>query len=244
MAGGKSELRQELARRWARLWPQGAPEPGAGLRPPLFPGCNRAAERLRRLPQYARARCLAVMPEPALLQVRINCLADRKLLLAATPGLKQGFVRIEPAMVPFAQRSRALRGGSLAQAGRCLRLPQDGLGRVEMLVGVCLAVDLKGSVLGDGRGLWDLTAALLAQQGALAPEALLVVLAAEEQVLESGLPAEPWDAPAALVVTPERVLTTGAPPPRGELEDLPPRLARLPVVQAARGGRQGTPAHD
>lgn len=228
----KSALRDELGQRWAGLWPaSGAPE-----RPPAFAGINRAAERLRRQPEYLRANLLAVMPDPALLQVRINALQDGKVLLVATPGLKQGLVRVTGQDVPLPLRSRELRGGALFKAGKPLRLPGARLGKVGLMVGAVVAVDGQGGTLGDGRGLLDLFCALLLSLGAAGPRTPLAVLAAEEQVASEALPQEPWDRGADLIVTPERALRPAGPAhPAPELEGLPPALARLPLVKAALG---------
>lgn len=234
----KEALRRELSLRWAQLWP----DSGAPGRPPLFPGAGKAAERLRRQPAWRQARVVLIMADPVLLQARINALADHKTLVAATPGLKQGLVRIAPEQTPVAQRSRLLRGGSLLQAGRPLRFPQARLGRVDLLVGAVLAVDQEGRTLGDGRGLLDLTYAVLQKLGAVRADTPLAVLAAPEQIAKA-LPAQAWDLAADLIVTPQEILSPPQRPrPRAGLDRLPPRLAELPLVQAVRGlqgsGRQ------
>jgi 5-formyltetrahydrofolate cyclo-ligase len=228
----KQALRDELGLRWAELWPaSGAPE-----RPPAFAGINRAAERLRRQPEYLRATLLAVMPDPALLQVRINALQDGKVLLLATPGLKQGLVRITNQDVPLPQRSRDLRGGALFKGGKPLRLPGAKLGKVGLMVGAVVAVDEQGNTLGDGRGLLDLFCTLLTSLGAAGARTSLAVLAAAEQITPTPLPQDPWDRGADIIVTPERTLRpAGAAHPAPSLEGLPPSLARLPLVKAALG---------
>ncbi len=228
----KAELRRELSARWSEFWP-GAGQKG---RPPLFAGSGKAAERLRRLPLWRLARTVAVMPEPSLLQVRVNTLADNKTLIAATPSLKQGLVRLTPGQVPVAQRSRELRGWSLAGAGSVLRFPEARLSRVDLLLGAVLAVDRQGRTLGDGRGLFDLTYAILRQLGAMDAKTPVVVLAASEQVVEQ-VPVQAWDVAADWIVTPNEVLPVeNALKPDSGLDHLPERLARLPLVQAVRGG--------
>lgn len=176
------------------------------------------------------------MADPVLLQVRVNALGDGKTLLAATPGLKQGLVRITPQMLAIPLRSRLLRGGSLVQAGKPLRPPADRLGKAELLVAPALAVDARGLLLGDGRGLTDLLHALLVSQGVLTPQTPVVVLVDSRQLSADEFPAQPWDLGADLAVTPEEVRRF-APPlrPRADLEALPPALAALPLVRAVRG---------
>lgn len=231
MMPDKNELREQLSVRWQELWPQDL-KPG---RPPTFEGTGKAAERLRRLKEYRLARVLAVTPEPCLLQVRINALNDNKSLLSTTPGLKQGLIRITPPDVPLPLRSRALRGWSLAEAGHQVRLPTSRPGKAELLVGAALAVDRRGRILGDGRGLLDFSWALLKYLKVISDETPVAVLVHDEQILEE-LPEEPWDLMADLVITPTRVLRMPAVRrPKESWDDLPERLASLPVVQAARG---------
>ncbi|MFH1059098.1 MAG: 5-formyltetrahydrofolate cyclo-ligase [Pseudomonadota bacterium] len=226
----KNKIREQCWQHWAALWPEGeAPD-----RPPIFAGVGRAAERLRRAPAYRRARSVAVMADPVLLQARINVLGDNKTLLAATPGLKQGLVRITPQMVPVQMRSRLLRGGSLAAAGKPLRPPADSLGKVEMLIVPALAVDRRGLVLGDGRGLTDLLYAVLLELEVLTAATPVAVLAADEMIWETDLPQTAWDLGADLVVTPTQTLRCApALRPLAGLDGLPPALAGLPLVKAA-----------
>lgn len=231
MSEEKDKLRQNLSSRWQQLWPQDL----LLGRAPLFEGAGQAAERLRRLKEYRLTRVLAVNPEPSLLQVRINALNDNKSLLAATPGMKQGLMRITPRDVPLPLRSRSLRGWSLAESGHPVRLPASRPGKAELVVGAALAVDRRGHILGDGRGLWDFTWALLKHLGVINDATPVAVLVHDEQIVEE-LPQEPWDLMADLVVTPLRVLRIPAVRrPKGSLRDLPEPLASLPVTQAALG---------
>lgn len=224
----KEQLRKALLARWQELWPQ-APGPP---RPPVFVGHNRAAERLRRQAEYIKARTVLVLADPVLLQVRINALQDHKTLLAATPGLKKGLVRVNAGDVALPLRSRLLRGGSLTQAGQVLRLPASRLGQVDLVVLPALAVDQGGVLLGDGRGLGDLLWALLLRLGVVTEATPVAMLAAPEQIVAE-LPRDPWDIAASLVVTPQEARRLGpSPPSLAGLRDLPPALASLPLVRA------------
>jgi 5-formyltetrahydrofolate cyclo-ligase len=178
---------------------------------------------------------LAVGPEPALLQVRINALNDGKALLAASPGLKQGLVRLTPDMVPLAARSRELTGHAMVKAGRRLRLPAGRMGPVGLVVGAALAADQGGRLLGDGRGMLDLFWAILLHLGAASADTPLAVVVDDRQLRERPMPRERHDAAATLVVTPSRTLRQEQTQPGPELTGLPPALAKLPAVKALRG---------
>lgn len=223
----KQAIRETLAQRFAQLWPQDQPGP---LRPPEFPQAGKAAERLRRQAAYRAARVIAIQPDPVLLQARINALMDGKTLIAATPGLKQGLVRLTPDMVPVASRSRELTGHAMIKSGRQLRFPAANLGRVDLVVGACLGFDGEGHLLGDGRGLLDLFYALLRHLGMKASSPLAVIAADEQKV--DAIPRQHWNAAANLVVTPQDSLRFEQEQPAPKLAALPRSLAALPVVRS------------
>lgn len=223
----KQIIREKLAQHFGELWPA---DQSGSLRTPEFPQSGKAAERLRRQAAYRAARVIAIQPDPVLLQARINALMDGKTLIAATPGLKQGLVRVSPDMVPVAQRNRELTGHAMIKSGRQLRFPAANLGRVDMVVGACLGFDSQGRLLGDGRGLLDLFYAMLRHLGMKASSPLAII-AADEQKMDA-LPRQNWDAAANLVITPGEVLQLEQQQPLPKLAALPRVLASLPVVRS------------
>jgi 5-formyltetrahydrofolate cyclo-ligase len=228
-ADDKQSLRAELRQRWADLWPE--PEETSGL--PKFPGLGRAAQRLRSCAEYQTARSVLAMAEPPLLQARINLLMDKGRFIAATPGLKKGLVRIEASQVPVPRRSRDLRGGALAKAGKVLRFPKAKLGRIDLVLVSGLAVDRSGVILGDGRGLADLAWAVLVKLGGVSRQTKVAALLDDPQIMDR-LPSDPWDLMADLVVTPGEIIRPSRPiRPRPPVPAaLPEHLASLPLVRA------------
>ena len=224
----KDCLRQQLAQTYHELWQT----PLTPLRAPLFANAAKAAENLRRLPAYQMARNLAITSEPALLQARINALLDGKNLLVATPGLKQGLVRLTAQSIPIARRHIDLQAGAMFKAGKPLPLPRARLGKVDMLISTALAVDENGVCLGDGRGMLDLFCAILTQQDSLEAKAPLVLLLHEKQMLPS-LPQDSWDVKAQLVLTAEAAFHYPA-APRLPLDPslLTPVQLKLPIIKA------------
>lgn len=223
----RNGLRADLGHLWAGL------KPDLPLRPPEFPGCNKAAERLRRLQIYQQASVIAVMADPVLLQARINALQDGKTLIAATPGLKQGLVRITPQKVPLPRRSLELRGGALFKAGLPLRLPQARIKKIDLILATALAANNDGILLGDGRGLLDLLHAVLREIKAIAPQTPVAVLISQEQLLASDLPKDAWDVGADIIITPSQTYAVKQPlRPALSLAGLPPRLLALPPAKA------------
>ena len=196
----KAFLREKLFAKFSQEWGL-----NNNLRPPDFPQTSQAAERLRRHPAYRQAQAIVVMPEPAMLQVRINALLDGKNLIAATPGLKQGLVRLNTNNLPLPRRQALLTGSALAKSGKPIRWPGSKLNRVDLVVGTALASDSRGFLLGDGRGLLDLLMAMLNQMQALTSHTQLVVLQHENQFLDINIPENEWDVPANLVVSPNEI---------------------------------------
>ncbi len=236
MNEAKQRLREELRARYRQLWSE---ENAPPARTPFFADAAKAAENLRRLPAYRLAKVIAVTAEPALLQVRINALMDGKVLLAATPGLKQGLVRLTGQAVPMPRRHIDLQGNAMFKAGKPLPLPHSRLGQVDMLVSTALALDKNGVILHDGRGLLDVLVALFNQLKVLPQNAPVLALAHEEQMVAS-LPCEPWDISADVIVTPNGTMAFAAKArPLIFWEKLNPAQARLPLIKAVRATAAG-----
>lgn len=242
MTDQKTALRERLAGKYHELWPGGEVHP-MPLRVPFFAGAAKAAEALRRLPAYRHARTLAITAEPVLLQARINALMDNKVLLVATPGLKQGLVRITSQNVPINRRRMDLHGHAMFKAGKPLPLFQSHLGQADMLVSTAMAIDDNGVVLGDGRGLLDVLAALLGELKVLAAKAPVIILAHSEQRV-ADIPREAWDLRADTLITPDETINFApAPRPFFMPERLAPAQARLPIIKAFMGAQKtGEPA--
>ena len=239
MNEAKQSLRVQLTAKYNEMWMNGNPPPGP-LRAPMFAGAGKAAEMLRRLPAYRQARTLAITAEPALLQVRLNALLDGKTLLAATPGLKKGLVRLSGQQIPMNRRHLDLHGHAMFQAGKPLPLPHARLGQADMLVSTALAIDNDGYTLNDGRGILDVLLALLSELEVLAANAPLVILADAAQQVEK-LPHEEWDARANVLITPEGQRRWESSPRSGLAWDkLSSGLARLPVLKAYHGRSRGS----
>ncbi len=135
---------------------------------------GKAAEQLRRVPAYRKARTVMVSPSPLLRQVRLNTITDRKRLILPTPGLKDGFLRTIPLFISPRNRNVAIQprpGNPWA-----LRIPYDQPMEtpIDLIVTECTAAGLDGSRRGDGAGHFDLQCAILASLGWLSPSHWIV----------------------------------------------------------------------
>lgn len=191
-------------------------------------GWGRAAEQVRRLEGYRAARQIYVGPAPSLLQVRINALLDGKELIMPAAGLREGFYRLLPFVIPFKELSMAVTFRGMVKHGR--RLPTAELARLQLslMVTDALAVDEEGGRLGKGTGFFDLACAIFAHYQALTPECATVGVIGEWQRQATLLPRDPWDVALSTLVSQEggRVLAPAATIPEIYFDLLPPRRVR------------------
>ena len=180
---------------------------------PLFPGQNRAAERLRRLEVYRRARTIMVPPDQAQLQVRVNAVLDGKRLIMATPGLRDGFYLFEKGQVGVKDLVRAVRSSGVRRFGRGLTTSHAQIGDVDLLVTGAVAVGLQGGRIGKGSGYFDLEYMILREIGSVQESTPIVALVDDRQVREE-VPMEEKDVAVDLIVTPTRVIAIEATPAR------------------------------
>lgn len=165
---------------------------------------GRLAEVLRRLPGYRPAQQVMIDPSPLLKQARINALVDGKVLVMPGPGLKEGFYRLDPYTIKFGQLSQAVSGRDLPDFGKRLasRAEIGGL-EISLLIGEAWAVDRRGFFLGEGKGFFDLSVALLAELGGLAEGSRVIMALVDADRLLNKLPADPWDVACDVLLTAE-----------------------------------------
>lgn len=207
----KKRIREEV---WAKLGFH-------GLIPP-FEGAGKAAERLRFLPEYKEAKRIMVPPDQAQLQVRINALMDGKELVAATPGLREGFYLLKREAISAEKWSKAARGSNFSYYGTPLPLGQ--IGKVDLMVTGAVAVGLNGGRLGKGKGYFDIEYMILREIGAVAEDTPIVAVVDESQVFQE-VPMSEKDVGIDIIVTPKRVirLERSKARPKGILWDFIPK---------------------
>ena len=154
-------------------------------------GQGKIAEAIRRLDAYRQCRQIFVSPAKELAQIRINALFDGKELIMPGPGLKEGFYRLQPYVVPFTKLAFAVSLIGLPTHGQLLRHQDLSQLAVSLLITEALAVDGHGHRLGDGSGFFDLACAILKQCGGLTEQP--TVWAVGVAPLAEDLPVDQWD---------------------------------------------------
>jgi 5-formyltetrahydrofolate cyclo-ligase len=212
----KQAIREEVWRRMAR---EGLHVDPHGRIPP-FPGQNKAAERLRRTTLYKKSLNVMVPPDQAQLQVRINLLQDRKRLIMATPGLRNGFYEIPGSQIPPPLWARAVSSFGATRHGRKLATTLGEIGRIDLMVTGAVAVSLQGDRIGKGTGYLDLEYMILREIGSVFEGTPIVAIVDDLQVFTE-LPREEKDVSIDLILTPTRSIPVPHPRSRPKGLDWP-----------------------
>jgi len=233
----KAQLRNEV---WAALADAKAARfPGAEGRIPNFVGAEVAAERLRGVTAWRRARTIKANPDSPQWPVRQRALEDGKTLFMAVPRLAgaKPFFLLDPARLADSPRqASSIKGAS--RSGVTVDVSE--LEPVDLVVAGCVAVGEDGARLGKGGGFSDLELAVAAEAGLIDPSTVVVTTVHDLQVRAAGeVPTTGHDIHVDIVVTPERVIECPRPrgrqPPRLRWQELTDeKIAAIPLLQRLR----------
>jgi 5-formyltetrahydrofolate cyclo-ligase len=196
----KQQLREKI---WSEMERSGIavfPLPCKG-RIPNFSGASIAAEKLRQLEEWRKAKVIFVNPDSPQQKVRENALLDGKILVMASPRLRRGFILIDPAKVKGKERFASTIKGAFKFGTETNSFPKP-----DLIVEGSVAVDLHGHRLGKGHGYGDVEINLLKRMFGEIPIATTVH---DMQVVEA-VPFEEKDEKVSLIVTPTRVIRIAA----------------------------------
>ena len=248
-AGGPAELLAAKAALREQVWAAMSAArvtrfPGAAGRIPNFTGAEAAAERLRGLPEWRRARTLKANPDSAQLPVRQRALQDGKTVYMAVPRLAgpEPFFALDPDHLNDSPRKAASISGATRSARR---VTLAELAPVDLVVMGSVAVGEDGARLGKGGGFADLEFALAGAAGLIGPGTVAVTTVHEIQLQPAGaIPLSGHDVPVDLVITPDRVIDCR--PRRGPrpvaairwAELTEEKIAAIPLLAAQHAGRR------
>jgi len=230
----KDEVRKRIWRLMEEKNIARFPRPVYG-RIPNFVGAKEAALRLTRLPLWRRAHIVKVNPDSPQKWVRLMALREGKMLLMATPRLREGFILLDPGRIPshLYEKAATIRGAF--QLGRLIGIDElKQLGGIDLIVTGSVAVDKHGHRIGKGEGYAELEYAILRELGLVDQDTPIVTTVHDIQVVES-LPREPYDLVVDYIVTPSRVIKTVAydEKPPGIIWELLPceKLREIPILR-------------
>ena len=177
------------------------PKPIVG-RIPNFIGARKAAELLRNLPEYQNAKTVLCNPDSPQKPVREMVLRDGKILIMATPRLREGFLLLNPQNIS----SNLFREASSIQGAFKYGHPADlSQVKVNLFIAGSVAVSIDGGRVGKGTGYSDQEYAILKSKNTIPQETPVVTTVHDLQIVSS-IPKESWDIPVDIIVTPTQVI--------------------------------------
>ena len=199
----KEEIRMRVWQRMEERKVVAFPKPVFN-RIPNFVGAERAAQKLRELPEYKAAKVVFCNPDSPQRPVRELALKDGKTVVMATPKLREGFLLLDPNTILLDRVSEASTIRGAFKHGRPI---EPSKVRVDFFVAGSVAVSPDGGRLGKGTGYSDQEYKILKSSGGLAPQAPVVTTVHDVQIVEN-IPRDQWDIPVDIISTPTRVIRT------------------------------------
>lgn len=205
---------------------------------PNFVGADEAAARLAALPVWQQAQVVKCNPDAPQKPVRLQALADGKLLYMAVPRLAK-----KKCFVALHRDALAAQGIPLAQAANMRDalihgqlVAFDEMQPIDLVIVGCVAVSPSGGRTGKGAGFADLELAMLRAGGLVQPETPIVTTVHPLQVVEpERLPMQAHDWPLDWIVTTEAAIATQTAYPRPQGLDWaalqPDQLKQIPVLR-------------
>jgi len=176
------------------------PRPVYG-RVPNFEGAEKAAERLKELDEWRKAKTIFANPDSPQKPVRELALRESKVVIMASPRLKKGYLRIEPADVKGVERAAATIKGAFKwgkHVGK--KLP-----KADLVITGSVGVDKQGNRLGKGGGYGDKEIARLKQDKSITAKTPIVTTVHELQIVKA-VPSEPHDQKVNIIISPKRII--------------------------------------
>jgi len=196
----KQRLREKI---WREIQERGiAKFPPCWGRIPNFQGAEKAAENLRKLEEWRKAKVIFVSPDSPQRKVRENALKDGKILVMASPRLKKGFLVIRPEKI----RSREAYASTIKGAFRFAEQTQN-FPKPDLVVTGSVAVDVHGNRLGKGGGYGDRELEIIRSRFGKVP----VVTTVHDMQVVNFVPSELHDQKIDIIVTPTRIIRVKSP---------------------------------
>ena len=164
---------------------------------PNFKGAEAAAERLRQLEEWKKAKVVFVNPDSPQRKVRENALKDEKTLIMASPRLKKGIILIDPAKVKGREHLASTIKGAFKFGVQVQDFPKP-----DLVVEGSVAVDMFGHRLGKGHGYSDLEIQVLRRTFGK----ILVATTVHNIQVVKEVPFEEKDEKVSIIVTPTHVI--------------------------------------
>lgn len=197
---------------------------------PNFQGAEKAAEKLFKTNTWIESSVVKINPDSPQRFVRYRALIDNKLVIMASPKLRQGFVLLDPRSIPSSKYSNASTITGALKYGKFISLKQ--LPKVDFVVTGCVAVDLKGNRVGKGGGYGELEYAILREIGSIDETTPVATTIHDLQIVDN-IPRERHDLTVDIIATPTKLIYVNPRPvkPKGIYWDILGDKAELLVIK-------------
>lgn len=234
----KDILRKEI---WSRLESSGIGVGKIWDSIPDFVSAQDAAKRLADLPFWKSARVIKCNPDAPQRPVRLQALADGKLLYMPVPELTKDFpfVLLDPVTLKekgISLSEAASLEGAL-QHGKRVRFNE--MLQMDVLVVGCVAAAPSGGRTGKGAGFADLELGIFRELKLMPDYSQIVTTVSDIQIVDgAALPLQPHDSPLDWIVTPSQAIKTNTthPRPKGVAWEVvrPDQYENIPFLQSLR----------
>lgn len=171
---------------------------------PNFKGVVQAAFKLKNTLEWENSQTVFTSPDSALREIREYVLGDKKVLIIATPKIKEGYLLINPEKVAGREKIASTIKGAFKTGQKIRSFPQ-----VDLVVEGSLAVDLQGNRLGKGGGFADQEISHLFRETVIDNHTPICTPVHSLQVVHQ-VPVEVHDEKINMILTPEMVIRTNS----------------------------------
>lgn len=197
----KEQIRNRI---WSLMESSGIaafPQPVFG-RIPNFKGALQASQKLRETEMWKKSNVVFSNPDYAQKYCREFALKDEKILLMATPRLREGYLILKPEDVKGREEFASTIKGAFKYGKKAEKLP-----KADLVITGSVAVDIKGNRIGKGGGYGDREISRLRQERCIDENTPIVTTVHDMQIIEdfSEL-VEEHDVKITHIVTPTRIL--------------------------------------
>lgn len=203
IAAEKARLRQKI---WKEMEEKGVarfPFPIVG-RIPNFEGAEVAAEKVRKLNAWKKAKIIFANPDSAQRKARELALIDRKILIMASPRLKAGFLLLDPKekrIVGNEEFASTIKGAFAL--GKKITEDEVRKYKIDVKITGSVALNVDGTRLGKSGGYGDREIALCRE---INRNVVVISTIHDLQLIEEKIPMEPWDQKVDIIVTPTKIV--------------------------------------
>lgn len=200
---------------------------------PNFQGAEEAAEKLFKTNIWFKSSAVKVNPDSPQRIIRYRALIEGKVVVMASPRLKQGFILLDPVTIPYNKYSYASTITGAFKYGKLVSLKQ--IPKIDLVVTGCVAVDLKGNRIGKGGGYGELEYAILRELDLINNNTPVATTVHDLQIIDS-VPREEYDLAVDIIATPTKLYHIEPRPskPRGIFWDKLGDKAELSVIKELR----------